>query len=452
MLPNRKMEQNESHSEETIIPSSEPHIVVGCPSCKTKFAVEGSLVASFETPRFHCSRCDSVFELSNSRKAPAIPTNTEYQQPRWILADGARPNDLIHEKSSASVAPMLQSTDFSLGAPQVEHDRPSPSVALPVEERSGLSLLGMNLSATWLSPASLTREATKTAARAGKAPVSISEDPFSLFDDPTTPEATTPAVSALPKQPAVPVAPPPVSPPSAPQPTTTSPRDLQPQREIPPTPQPQIAETSSPTPARVAARGSMLARGLERLSWRNYSLAVLSAPVLITMATLGTVGYAARLAPETVDATLHAIVPSVLTGQIVKVPPAELSARQLSLKFEKTQSREVLGVVRGVIFNGTQESLDDVQIEALGFNDRGELVTRTQAPLRSALARERIADLPLATVRKFQESLSARSANIAPGEQVPFTIALLEDTSTAGLVDLSQVKYFSARVFSIANK
>ena len=45
---------------------SEPSVVIPCPSCDTKFAVESSLIAAVETPKFHCSRCDAVFGMPSN--------------------------------------------------------------------------------------------------------------------------------------------------------------------------------------------------------------------------------------------------------------------------------------------------------------------------------------------------------------------------------------------------
>ncbi len=52
-------------------------IVVQCPTCQTKFAVEGDVVAQHESPRFHCSRCDSVFTLEESRIGAHSSTQAE---------------------------------------------------------------------------------------------------------------------------------------------------------------------------------------------------------------------------------------------------------------------------------------------------------------------------------------------------------------------------------------
>jgi hypothetical protein len=148
--------------------------------------------------------------------------------------------------------------------------------------------------------------------------------------------------------------------------------------------------------------------------------------------------------PRTTDVVLRSTVPSVLTGKVAQLPPSALLVQEVSIDFEKTQSKETIPVVRGVIHNSGNSSVEDVLVEALGFDAQGELVIRAQAPLRSALTREKISDLPLATVKKFQTSLSGRNSTIDSGEQVAFSVALLSDASIA-----PQVAYFSARIFSV---
>jgi predicted Zn finger-like uncharacterized protein len=39
-------------------------MIVQCPSCETKFSVDSSQVQKIAHPRFHCSRCNHIFELS----------------------------------------------------------------------------------------------------------------------------------------------------------------------------------------------------------------------------------------------------------------------------------------------------------------------------------------------------------------------------------------------------
>lgn len=45
-------------------------MIIQCPSCSTKFAVESAQLSDVENPRFHCSRCDHFFELASAVPAP----------------------------------------------------------------------------------------------------------------------------------------------------------------------------------------------------------------------------------------------------------------------------------------------------------------------------------------------------------------------------------------------
>jgi hypothetical protein len=172
----------------------------------------------------------------------------------------------------------------------------------------------------------------------------------------------------------------------------------------------------------------------------------MSLPVLSTVLAVCILGYTSRLLPGTFDSIFSTAIPSIITGKIAHTPDPSLHVQSVTLDFEKTQSKETIPVVRGVINNATGHSVEEVLIEALGFNIRGEVVVRAKAPLRSALAREKISDLPLDTVRKFQTSLSARNSSINNGEKVGFTVALLSDYGAP-----QDITYFSARVYSVGD-
>lgn len=45
-------------------------LIVQCPKCETKFAIEADGVEDLEFPRFHCSRCDNVFGFEESGAQP----------------------------------------------------------------------------------------------------------------------------------------------------------------------------------------------------------------------------------------------------------------------------------------------------------------------------------------------------------------------------------------------
>lgn len=423
--------------------TSEPHVVVACPSCRTKFAVESTLVAAYETPRFHCSRCDSVFELQQQDTiAPAAYSNKQNQ---WILDDSAKTAPSNHDSSALpsikEPTSSLKSTDFTLG-PIPDADTLNERAPLePIESRAGLSLLGFWSGTSRETSTSLTRsEARALATTAQISPVEPATqhahhdnepefDPLTLFDTPGSQESPSPSNTQ--KQDDSGVSTPPARA-ALSAPITESELSRLNNNKKP---------TSSSLPSAVKATPPPL---LSRFSQNTQNLIRLGLPVVIVFGMIGLAGLGSTIMPRSIDSVFGAVMPGFITGRTAHLPPPELSVQDLNLSLEKTQSKEIIPVIRGFIQNGGESIVEDVAIEALGFNSRGEIIVRARAPLHSALSREKISDLPLDTVKKFQSALSASDASIKPGNRVPFSVALfLKDASP------HEVTYFSARVFSV---
>ncbi len=81
-------------------PSTQPRVIIRCPACETKFAVESTQIADVEIPRFHCSRCDHVFAVEKKElQPPALRPQSlggsapGERPPPWALGD--RPRALV---------------------------------------------------------------------------------------------------------------------------------------------------------------------------------------------------------------------------------------------------------------------------------------------------------------------------------------------------------------------
>jgi hypothetical protein len=184
----------------------------------------------------------------------------------------------------------------------------------------------------------------------------------------------------------------------------------------------------------------------------------MSAPLVTTFAALIALSYSSRMSPLTIGATMRSIAPGFLSDTTPQLPPAGVNVRGVRLHFTKVATKEAVAFITGTVVNSTDTSMASVTLEGLGFNERGEVLITAQAPLRSALSREKPATLSFENIEKFQGSLSARSSEIGPHEEVPFTIALIPqrnanpttyNAAAPSEVDLSQLRYFSARVFSV---
>jgi hypothetical protein len=366
-------------------------------------------------------------------------------------------DDTGHAPTLAAASTALKSTDFTLGAlPDPESFEPRPQFEA-VEKSAGLSILGFRPTASRRHSSSLTRSEAQSIVEAATTTTHSREvhaestDPFALFDSPEPPTsfaavtnstATTTAVQNTtinhPNQP----------PAEAPSLSAgRSGRSIK--AAVQSNTRESVASTSkqdeAPDPG--TSLRSERASFLSRLSEKTQSLVRLSVPVLATVGVLAVCSIATRLIPNTMDSVFRAVTPGFIAGRASHLPPPELSVQDINLTLEKTQSKEMLPVIRGFVNNASDSTFEDVSIEALGFNARGELLVRARAPLRSALSREKISDLPLETVKKFQNALSASDASIKAGEKVAFSVALfLQDAAP------HEVTYFSARVFSVGRK
>lgn len=440
-----------------------PHIVVVCPTCRTSFAVETAAVAALEVPRFHCSRCDDIFVLKDSefdaRPGPmlsqSLSRSNPSAQPRLSTspkhASAVKPSDFSISPPTSSAQPHASPLAAPTSAEQIppQSIKSAPlSAAEPFAVQSQESTLRSELSL--LSKGFLDGDEAPVAT---SAPLDVT--PVTHFEI-----ADEPSHSALETSLNVESAPsprnfvlsdptPPQAPKSAPEPrTTVASTSVASTAAYRPPPPPKRSEPLQPDMAAIATQGA-------RFSPRNQGLISMSLPILGSMLSLLVFSYCARVSPQSIDTLVQFAIPSFAKSSAIHLPPSTLQVKQIAFNFEKTRSKDVVGIVTGSITNSGGRAVQGVELEALGFNERGEIVMSSRAPLKSALLNEKISDLSLETVKRYQGSLNARDSSIAAQETVPFTIALVDskgsdDEESGELeVDLSEVKYFSARIFSV---
>ena len=210
----------------------------------------------------------------------------------------------------------------------------------------------------------------------------------------------------------------------------------------------------TPAPRRSENITTESGRTERRFSTRMQGLISMSAPILATLVVVMGLSYCARLSPQSIDTLISYGTPSFIRESTQTLPPSALGVKNLRLSFKKTRNKEVVAIVSGTVSNESSKKFDDVELEVLGFNERGQIIASSRAPLRSALANEKIAELSLDAVKRFQTALAAKDRSITGREAVPFAAALLDGRQLQGDsdnadVDPSQVRYFSARIFSI---
>ncbi|MEN9845515.1 MAG: hypothetical protein RIS36_662 [Pseudomonadota bacterium] len=445
-----------------------PHIVVVCPSCKTSFAVETAAVAALEIPRFHCSRCDDIFIMKDA-PASMLPLGGVNLQ---SLIHSAHVHRGAHSRERRPLPEsLIKPSDFSLGANTTTSKafiEPNFNIPYepPVETRSELSLLSRGAENTHVEQPTIEEEVTCEAPVATHTPVAatseriISEEVSQASSFVVTPAAAQ--APTLSSRQFVLADPPPLLPdhaltqsraktqlPTAAQPSSVA-------TEAPPKAR-SVSDTESyrptPQPRRADTQSAPLSQP-RRFSARIQSLTTMGAPVLGSLALLLGFSYCAQVSPQSVDALMNYVTPSAFKESVQTLPPSSLGVKNLRISFKKTRNREFIPVVTGTVLNESGRSFEDVELEVIGFNGRGEMIASSRAPLRSDLGNENISDLSLETIVSYQKALAAKDSSIKAREAVPFTIALLngrqidEEIGPADF-DPSHVKYFSARIFAV---
>lgn len=436
--------QSNERGEAAYAPLAEA--VVTCPECATSFAIEQNLLSGAKSPKFHCSKCDSIFSAAATTPGQTLERHIESAE---------TPSVGTYKRTNASRSNYGQSSvrasDFSIGTKSVDDS------AVRVTQ----------------TPTQVTTYEVQTTARAGISLLEASSEELdgefedlSFYSD---------AHAALPDQPTDEISPA-VERASITEKLFSGGFEIGPASKQGSTPQPkaqpkqtQVSEPRSPARHQetslnrideetfnqaLEAQQGLLQRGWQKLSSRNRGLIAMSLPLLATLGSLLLLTPLTSLSPQSVGALIETAATSIISSPISQTPPSSLAIKKATLKFVRTRSNEALAVISGELVNTSSSKISGVDLEALVFNRRGEMLASSRAQLRSALASEDISDLNLQTVKKFQNSLNARSASIGAGETVPFTIAILNESAHRGradeqVVDLSRVKYFSARVFAV---
>lgn len=126
---------------ELTLSQGERQVIIQCPSCQTKFAIESTVISEVDEPRFHCSRCDNLFSMSpeNEYIPLAVPANPPASAEVTAKVDAqviaAAPADRPRTTIPAQMHPP-QPTQSSQSQPsQSQSNQLHPSQSLPSQSQ-----------------------------------------------------------------------------------------------------------------------------------------------------------------------------------------------------------------------------------------------------------------------------------------------------------------------------
>ena len=223
------------------------------------------------------------------------------------------------------------------------------------------------------------------------------------------------------------------------------------QRELPlqVRPLPDATSAKRPTPSVLPTLPSQerLKAGLQlkpRLSspqanatrWQGFM--ILAAAPTLSFVFLLFISFVARTYPGFGNA-LALGIPGIPSLNPKEVPPPSLMIKSARFDTLPLADGSKVPAVIGRVTNASNQSFSAVQIEALSFDPRGEVLGSTTIPLRLISDRNKITGLDTQQLKELLTKTPPKGA-VRPGDELTFVVPLLDQGTR---------RYFSARVYSV---
>ena len=400
-------------------------VIIQCPSCQTKFALEPDTLQGLEDPRFHCSRCDYIFKPEDSLSAEE--TVQAKVQPKYFVDDLDPPS--FRENTSRSIA-ACPCGAWALQIPSriEERWRSSAPHEMPDEDPpvSGQTSSQMEFDFT-------KKPENRPLLRSGFSISSLDDDfrakvgaaDSRTIRDCGCAEKEDPALS---------------SPYPTQEPVDTSARFREPQAFTADPPVMQMHTPKDLSEQQQSMNTYSEISGAAR--WRSFVVFMLPILIVLTLLTAGS--YYLRT-----SGTAAGWLARTFFHSAPRIAPPGLYIRNARLRNIVLDNGDKVLVISGKIVNQSQERFSEVMVEAIGFNELGEPTVKTKVNAASTLAKTRIKSLTPEMIRSLQSTEAEKGFLLKPGGQQDFAVAL----GDGPLVDEDgKVRYFSARIYSVRQK
>lgn len=156
------------------------------------------------------------------------------------------------------------------------------------------------------------------------------------------------------------------------------------------------------------------------------------------------------------DGAMAKVIAEKMFAATPRVAPADLMVQDTQFERVVLENGEVIYLVRGKLFNNTQQAFSAVDIQAFAFDAAGNLIKTGIAPAGNVLSTAKLPALTAKAVATMQGEV--KEFQIKAGESKEFLVALFEnddgDLQKDGPSEqeLKDTKYYSARVYSVVER
>lgn len=369
--------------------TNETHYVIQCPSCQTKFAVEKSIIATVESPSFHCSRCDNIFSEDSLIDSKNQGATTTIKEETPLVKE---PTESYSYQPQEKIQENLQSYYSSTSVPSVEQ---------PVEQ---------NLFDREVQIPNYVQTQSAPKINSGKlSQTKAFEIPASLVNGFTA------------------------RPPHENHPTAEVENKAE---QLPLTFEKRRANYWSKLKFKLFESATIHQSRNSSKEWRG--VAVLTAPIIGFTLLLG-----ALTAGVQSSSTISNTFSSLIAGSYNSIPSSLLIEESI-VKPIVLESGESIFYITGRISNQGDRAIKDIHVEGILFDATGKVTAKQISQINSPLTKAKIKNLTPQMIKELQQSRFQRVKELKPKESGEFAIALIN----SGSQPIDDARYFSTRVYS----
>ena len=353
------------------------------------------------SPKFHCSRCDYLFELeepftsdSSQKSKVASPPDDSTRPPRYSI----REED----------PPIAQSRKSSVGTSEVVDD--SLAEDPPAIEPRVTTIISSVEEYFSESPTEQRIQETEV----------VSPQVQSISEPPPPSEEQLEEREELEEIESIEE----ISPPPPLQ--TELPLEAKP--SVRPTPPPRFGEIPSNSP-----KGPIVT--LSRNRWKG--AAIIGAPRIGVVLGFFLLTIYFQYSPE----LLVKLVPTLFPSTRQASPP-ELIVGDSKIRLFTLDTGDSVALLTGVLINSGSQILQDIEVEGALFNGAGDVLNKQRSFASPTLARSRLESLSPEMISSIQSTKPRKGSTLRGGEKVDFSIALIGP-------EVKKARFFTTRVYSV---
>lgn len=417
-------------------PKSVDSIIIQCPHCQTKFALDGGRLEGIENPRFHCSRCDQMFSHNETSIISTVTSEpqkspTSFSIPKTI-DKGYQPEPPIDAPVTNTQSNFESSTQpLRMTIEKTITEDPSGIEPSQIEFLFGgeASSLSSSLTQSYVAEPKVSAPAfTENKKDLDSERSTLINDIFDEIES-TKKQAITEAQALANRTKLCSIV-------DFEKPQVSSVTQSQ-------STEPKLTSTSMLKDFSLTSKQNPIQTSLADAPKRKPPLSAWQSATLLITSIILFVGFFALLGIGLISSPKFA---QAFTGVFASgapiSPPPGLMIADSTFKQVALDNGEKVSVISGNLVNHSERTIKEVNIDGIAFNNTGGIITAVQGRASSPLSSTRLKSLSLEMIQMLQTRGGTKKFVLKPDASIPFSIVLTDPKA-------ENASSFIARIYSV---